>query len=389
MRWSTVIIRNVRRTPLRSALTALGIATVIVAFNLIVTTVEAWRAGAADAAPNRLIVRHAASLSIHLPLAYRARIAAVDGVVGVSYANWFGGVYRDAKGFFPQFAVEPASFLDLHPEVVVPQDARDRFLTDRRGALIGRTLADLYGWKVGDIVPLSGTLYPGAWELSVSGIYRGAKPGVDENWLLLRWDHMNERRVQVEPDRAGTAGWYIVQIADPSRAAAIAQDIDRLFSNSTAETRTETEQAFQLGFVAMSGALISAMSVLAFVINGLTLLVVGNALVLAIRERTRELGVLVALGFQPRHLCGLIVGEALAIGALGAVIGIAIAVPACAAYGRLLGSTLGAVVQQLSLSATTLLTSAALTIAAAVVAAFVPIALAVRTNVLAALRHSG
>lgn len=389
MRWYTLIRRNIARHPLRVTLTALGIATVIVAFNLIVTTINAWNAGAASASPNRLIVRHAASLSIHLPLAYRDRLAAIDGVTEVSFANWFGGVYRDAKGFFPQFAVEPQSFLDLHPELVVSDAARTRFAGDRRGALIGRKLAALYGWKEGDIIPLTGTLYPGAWELVVSGIYQGRATSDDESWLLLRWDHVNERRMQVEPDRAGTVGWYVLQIADPNRAAAIARAVDREFSNSTAETRTETEQAFQLGFVAMSGALINALRLLAIILNGLTLLVVGNALVLAIRERTRELGVLTALGFRPRHLCGLIVGEALVIGAIGVAVGIILTLPLAYAYAGFVETKVGALLQHIDLSLSTLALSGLATLAATLLAALIPTLLALRTNVLTALRHVG
>ncbi|MCS6896957.1 MAG: hypothetical protein NZM29_03205, partial [Nitrospira sp.] len=200
MTLGTLIVRNTRRHLLRVILTALGIAMVILAFNLIVTTVRAWYAGVEASAPNRLITRHAASLSIHLPLAYRDRLAAIDGVTGVTYANWFGGVYRDAKGFFPQFAVDPESFLDLHTELRVDPDERRSFLSDRRGCIVGRRLADLYGWNVGDIVPLQGTLYPGEWEFVVRGIYRGTEPSADETWMLIRWDYMNERRRQFDPD---------------------------------------------------------------------------------------------------------------------------------------------------------------------------------------------
>ena len=160
MTLGTLIVRNLRRHTFRVTLTAFGIATVILAFNLIVTTVRAWYAGVESSVPNRLISRHAASLSIHLPLAYRDRIATLDGVTGVTYANWFGGVYRDAKGFFPQFAVEPASFLDLHAELSVTEEERQAFLADRRGCVIGRRLAALYGWKVGDVIALKGTHLP-------------------------------------------------------------------------------------------------------------------------------------------------------------------------------------------------------------------------------------
>jgi putative ABC transport system permease protein len=389
MTLGTVIVRNLQRHTFRVTLTALGIATVILAFNLIVTTVRAWYAGVEASVPNRLISRHAASLSIHLPLAYRDRIAALDGVTGVSYANWFGGVYRDAKGFFPQFAVDPASFLDLHSELSVSDEERRAFLTDRRGCVIGRRLAELYGWNVGDVIALKGTIYPGDWEFIVRGVYRGAGTATDETWMLLRWDYMNERRQQVDPDRAGTVGWYVIRIADPSLAGSVTRAVDTEFANSTAETRTETEQAFQMGFVAMSGAIISSLKILAIVLNGITLLVLANTLVMAVRERTRELAVMRTLGFRPSHLTVLVTGEALLIAGLGSIIGIAITIPASHIYGVLVADKLGNFFQHLTLYSGTLLLSASVTLCIAVCAAAFPSIIILRNKIVEGLRNTG
>lgn len=389
MTLATLIIRNVRRHRLRVVLTALGIATVILAFNLIVTTVRAWYAGVEVSVPNRLITRHAASLSIHLPLAYRDRIASIDGVTGVSYANWFGGVYRDAKGFFPQFAVDPASFLDLHQELVVTDDERTSFLGDRRGCLIGRRLADLYGWKVGDVIALKGTLYPGDWEFVVRGIYRGADASADETWMLLRWDYMNERRQQFDPDRAGTVGWYVVRIADPGLAGMVSGRLDAEFANSAAETRTETEQAFQAGFVAMSGAIIDALKLLAMVLNSITLLVLANTLVMAVRERTREYAVMRALGFRSSHVIALVTGEALLIALFGSMLGIALTIPANRLYAALVSAKLGNFFQHMTLYPSTLILSASITLCIAVCASAVPIARLLRANVAEDFRYVG
>ncbi|MEQ1794162.1 MAG: FtsX-like permease family protein [Nitrospira sp.] len=385
----TLIVRNLRRHTLRVTLTALGIATVILAFNLIVTTVRAWHAGVESSVPNRLITRHAASLSIHLPLAYRERIAGFDGVTGVSYANWFGGVYRDAKGFFPQFAVEPESFLDLHAELSVRADERQAFLSDRRGCLIGHRLAALYGWKVGDVIALKGTLYPGDWEFVVRGIYRGADSATDETWMLLRWDYMNERSQQIDPDRAGTVGWYVVRIADPARAGLLSAAIDAEFANSMAETRTETEQAFQAGFVAMSGAILNALKLLAIVLNGITLLVLANTLIMAVRERTKELAVLRTLGFRPAQLAVLVTGEALLIAGIGTILGIALTIPANALYAAVIGAKLGNFFQHMHLHPSTLVLSASITLIIAVCAAAVPITKVLREKIADALRHVG
>ena len=389
MTLGTLVVRNVRRHTLRVILTALGIATVILAFNLIVTTVRAWYAGVEASVPNRLIIRHAASLSIHLPLAYRDRIASINGVTGVTYANWFGGVYRDVNGFFPQFAVEPASFLDMHRELSLTGDERQAFLGDRRGCLIGRRLAARYGWKVGDVIALKGTLYPGDWEFVVRGVYRGTDAATDETWMLLRWDYMNERRRQNDPDRAGTVGWYVIRIADPSLAGSVTRLVDTEFVNSTAETRTETEQAFQMGFVAMSGALISALKLLAIVLNGITLLVLANTLVMAVRERTREYAVLRALGFRTSHVTALVTGEALLIALFGSVLGIALTIPATRLYAASVSTKLGNVFQHMNLSPSTLFLSASITLCIAVCASAVPIARLLRARVADDLRYVG
>lgn len=389
MGYRLLILRNLRRHPLRLALTAVGIAVVIVAFNLIVTTVQAWYASADQAVPDRLISRHAASLSIHLPLAYKDRLATIPGVTGVTYANWFGAVYRDAKGFFPQFAVEPASYLDLHPELVVSDEARRAFLADRRGVLIGRSLAELYGWRVGDTIPLTGTLYPGDLEFIVRGIYSGVSPSTDTGTFLLRWDYMNERRRLIDPDRAGTVGWYVIRIADPAQAGVVAKSIDALFANSASETRTETEQAFQLGFVALSGSLIAALKALALALNAITLLVLANTLAMGVRERTRELAVLRAIGFEPRHLLRLLFGEALLIGSAGALLGLILSIPVCYLWSLALTAKLGNFFQHLTLTPNTVALSTGVTFCAAIAAALVPTVIVLRTKPLDGLRHLG
>ncbi|BCA56661.1 ABC transporter ATP-binding protein [Nitrospira sp. KM1] len=389
MTLGTLIARNLRRHLSRVLLTAFGIATVILAFNLIITTVRAWYGGVEASAPNRLIVRHAASLSIHLPLAYRDRLASMEGVTGVAYANWFGGVYREARGFFPQFAIDPVSFLDLHTEILVTPDEQRAFLSDRRGCLIGSRLAEQYGWHIGDVIPLKGTLYPGDWEFIVRGIYRGSEPTTDESWMLVRWDYMNERRQQQDPDRAGTVGWYVIRVADPARAGSIAGAVDAAFANSMAETRTETEQAFQMGFVAMSGAIISALKVLAVALNGITLLVLANTLVMTVRERTRELAVLRTLGFRSSHLVTLVVGEALSIAGLGSVLGMALTIPANHLYANFVEAKLGNLFPHLDWHLGVLILSASVTLLVAVCASTIPITAVLRANVARDLRHIG
>lgn len=384
-----LILRNAFRHKVRTWLTVCGIALVVIGFGLLRTTVTAWYAGVDASVKNRLIARHAASLSIHLPLAYRERIAATPGVTGVSYANWFGGVFRDAKGFFPQFAVEPQSYLDLYPEYQLSPGEREAFLQDRRSCIVGRKLAAQYGWKVGDTIPLKGSLYPGDWEFTVRGIYRGADPAADETLMLFHWDYMNERRLLIDPDRANMAGWYVIRIADPEQAAAVLRLVDGNFANSSAETLTETEQAFQMGFVAMAGTLIFALQIMAVILNGITLLVLANALIMSVRERTREYAIMKTLGFRARHLAFLIVGESSVIAGLGAGLGALLTIPACRLYGAVLSNKFGSFFPVFALRPGTVALIVAITLLVGLTAAILPAIRAMRIEITQGFRHIG
>ncbi len=384
-----LVLRNAFRHKVRTWLTVCGIALVVIGFGLLRTTVTAWYAGVDASVKNRLITRHAASLSIHLPLAYREQIAATPGVTGVSYANWFGGVFRDAKGFFPQFAVDAASYLDLYPEYQLSSGERDAFLQDRRSCIVGRKLAAQYGWKVGETIPLKGSLYPGDWEFTIRGIYRGADATTDETLMLFHWDYMNQRRLIVDPDRANMAGWYVIRIADPNQAAGVVRLIDGHFANSSAETLTETEQAFQMGFVAMADTLILALQIMAVILNGITLLVLANVLIMSVRERTREYAIMKTLGFRAGHLAVLIVGESSVIAGLGAGLGALLTVPACRLYGTVLSNRFGSFFPVFALQSRTVVLIVAITLVVGVTAAILPAIRAMRIDITQGFRHVG
>ena len=194
-----LIFKNALRHRLRTGLTVLGIVVAILSFGLLQTVVDAWYAGADAASNARLMTRNAISLSFSLPLHYQSRIRAVDGVNGVSYASWFGGVYREPKNFFPQLAIDAKTYLDLYPEFQLSDAERTAFLRDRRGAVIGRKLANQYGFKVGDSLPLRGSIYSGNWEFVVRGIYEGAKPSTDTTQMLFHWDYVNETMKKTSP----------------------------------------------------------------------------------------------------------------------------------------------------------------------------------------------
>jgi len=327
MRVLKLVFKNSLRHKLRTSLTVLGIAIAVTAFGLLRTVVTAWNAGVEASAANRLIVRQAVSFIFPLPFSYRDRIAKLPGVEAVSYQNWFGGVYIDKNQFFARMAIDPETFEQVYPEYIVPPDQFAQFKKERNSCMIGRDIAERYHLKIGDIMPIEGDIYPGHWEFVVRAIYQPRDKTVDASQMLFQWDYLNERMEQEAPGRANQVGWYIVKIADPSKAAAISEEIDALFKNSDAETKTETERAFQQGFIAASGSIISAMNFISFVIIGIIMLVLGNTMIMSARERTREYAVFKTLGFSAGHLIGLIAGESFVISFVGGAVGLAFTLP--------------------------------------------------------------
>jgi putative ABC transport system permease protein len=317
-----IILRNALRHKLRSGLTLLGIFVAVVAFGLLQTVVQAWYAGADAASSTRLITRNSISLVFPLPYTYRDKIRQVDGVGGIAHANWFGGIYVSEKNFFPQFAVDLGAYMALYPEYLVPPEQLKAALLDRKGCIIGRKLADIYGFKLGDVVPLRGTIFPGTWEFVVRAIYDGKDAKTDTSQFFFHWDYLNETLRRGNPRRANAVGVYVVGVRDPGEAARVAADIDRTFGNSLAETRTETEKAFQLGFVAMTEAIVVAIRIVSFLVIFIIMAVMANTMAMAARERMPEYATLKALGFGPATVVVLILGESLAIAVSGAVLGI-------------------------------------------------------------------
>ena len=323
-----LLFKNAFRRKLRTFLTLLSIAIAIMAFGLLRTVVSAWYSGVEASSATRLITRNAVSLIFPLPLAYKDRIRQVDGVTQVSYGNWFGGIYIDRKNFFPNFAVEPKTYLDLYPELIVSPGERQAFLRDRKGAAAGKALAEKFKWKIGDLIPLQGTIFPGTWEFVLRGIYRGRDENVDETQFFFHWDYLNETLRKSFPSRADRVGFFMIGVDHPNNSPIVVQSIDRLFKNSLAETLTETEKAFTLSFVSMSEAIIMAIQVVSFVVIGIIVAVVANTMSMAARERTWEYAVFKTLGFGGWHIAGLILGESLLIALLGCALGMAVTFPA-------------------------------------------------------------
>lgn len=319
--------KNMWRHRLRTLLTIVGIAIAIVAFGLLRTVVDSWYAGAELGSSGRLITRSEASLSFSLPVTHGERIRRLPGVEGVTWANWFGGIYIDDKHFFPQFAVDAASYFRLYPEFVVPPDQLVAWQRDRRGAIVGRKTLLKNGWQLGDQVPLKGTIYPGTWSFTIRGVYTGADETVDESQFLLHWSYLNESIKTLLPSMADRVGVFVVNIAVPAQAAAMSASIDSLFRNSLAETRTETQKAFQLGFIAMVDTILVAIQTVAYVVILIIMAVMANTMAMAARERMREYATLKALGFSDRFVSALILGESLSIALVGGLLGIVLTFP--------------------------------------------------------------
>jgi putative ABC transport system permease protein len=320
-------MRNASRHMLRTALTILGLAIAVMAFSVIRTAVDAWYAGAEASSPNRLVTINAISLTFNLPIAYREKMERVEGVQRTSLSQWFGGVYVDPKNFFAQFAVEPESYFELYPEFVVPEDQYDRFLRERNSVIVGRKLADRYGWNIGDPIRLTGTIYPGNWDFVVAGIYTGVDLTTDESQWFMHFEYIDERMRVEAPPRAGQVGSFLVRIDDPDRASEISQEIDALFKNSIAETLTQTEESFQLSFVSMASSIITGLKFISFLVIGIIMLVLANTMAMTARERVSEYSLMKTLGFGSGHIMGLIFGESVFIAFVGGLLGFGITFP--------------------------------------------------------------
>ncbi|NDG39443.1 MAG: FtsX-like permease family protein [Betaproteobacteria bacterium] len=333
-----LLLKNAFRHKLRTALTLVGLVVAICAFGLLRTIVDAWYAGVEGSSSTRLVTRSNISLTFALPLNYGQRLRGVEGVRQVSWANWFGGVYVTERNFFPQFAVDPSTYLPLYPEYRLPEEQKQAFYRDRQGAIVGRKLADKFGWKIGDQIPLRGTIYPGTWTFNLRGIWDGADAKTDESQLLMHWGYVNETIRLKSPRRADAVGVYIVGIDEPNNAALVGQRVDRLFTNSLAETMTETEAAFQLSFVSMSEAILVAVRAVSLIIVVIIMAVMANTMTMTARERLAEYATLKALGFSPGFVVRLLFGESLLIAAIGGLAGVLLTLPLAAGFRSAVGT---------------------------------------------------
>ena len=318
-----LLAASLRRKRLRTFFTLASIVVAFLLFGLAESMRNALQSGVDIAGADRLITMHRVSFTQLLPASYLGRIRAIDGVVDVTPQTWFGAWYRDERSLIPAFPVEPEPFLRMYPEYVVPEEQRIAWVADRGGAMIGRGLAELTGWKVGDAVPLRSAIWrrsdgSDVWELTVRAIY-DLPEGGDTRQILLHQDYFEEAKAQAK----GMVGWYLVQIDRVERADAVARQIDQQFANSPAETKTSSERAMAQSFLNQIGNIGAILQAIVTAVFFTMLLVTANTIAQTVRERTSEIGVLKTLGFTNGGVLGLVLAEAVLITALGGVIGLA------------------------------------------------------------------
>ena len=322
-RFLPLLLANLRRRTPRTIFTLLSIAVAFLLYGLLAAVRNGFEANGNLAGVDRLVTMDKVSIVQPLPISYLQRIASVPGVRLVTHSTWFGGHYQDERGIIITYPVPPASYLAMYPEIVLPEAQKQRWLHDRMGAIVGRGLADRYGWKVGDRIPLRSDIYAHSdgsytWEFVVDGIYDNKDPSGDVSSIFFDYDYLDESRDVGK----GTVGWYIVRIADSAQSARVAAAIDALFTNSAAETKTDSEKAFVQGFAKQTGDIGAIVMAIGVAVFFTMLLVSANTMAQSVRERTGEVAVLKTLGYSDGAVLGLVIGESLLLTVLGGVIGI-------------------------------------------------------------------
>jgi putative ABC transport system permease protein len=321
MKYRHLVLPNLLRRKVRTGLTVGSFAVALFLFGILAVVRGAFQQGVDVAGADRLVVVNKVSIIQPLPLSYRDRLARIPEVTQVTFANWFGGVYQDERNFFPQFAIDRETYRQMFPEFVIPDDQWRAFLADREGCIVGQALAERFQWKVGDRIPLKGTIFPGMWEFNIRGTYRGSRPQDDTTQFWFRWDYLDERR----SFQKGFVGWYTVRIADPDDAVRVIKAIDERFANSPWETKTDTEREFAASWVKQMGNIELLLLSVGGVVFFTLLLVTGNTMAIAVRERIRDLAVLKAVGFSDGFVLVLILAETMVVAAVGGGAGLALA----------------------------------------------------------------
>ena len=325
MKYLPLLLKNLFRRKVRTTFTLLSVMAAFSLFGFLAAIEGAFGMGVELAGTERLVLIHKVSIIQLLPESYLERIRATPGVTDACHQTWFGGIYQDPKNFFMQAPVDPECMLRMYPEFKLPEDQKKAWFADRQGAIVGRKTAEKFHWKVGDRIPIQATIWRKkdnsiGWEFNLDGIYDGAEQGTDTTQFFFHYKYFDESRLFGQ----GNVGWYVVRIANASRAAQVAQTLDSQFANSPAETKTTTEKAFVQAFANQVGNI-------ALIVRGIMamafftiLLVTANTMAQSVRERTSEFAVLKTLGFSDGLVLTLVLLESCLIAAAGGIVGLAI-----------------------------------------------------------------
>jgi len=381
MKFSRLIFANLFRKKVRLILTIGSFAVALFLFAFLAVVRDAFGRGADVAGADRLVIINRTSIINPIPLSYRDKILRIPGVKYVTHNNWFGGVYKDEKNFFPQFVIDPENQRQVVPELMVPDDQWNAFLKDRQGAIAGARTAQRFGWKIGDRIPIKTTLYGGgAWEFNLVGIYHGKRPQDDETQFWFQWDYFEEK----VPERVkGQIGWYVLRLDSPDDAVRVAKTIDAEFANSPFETKTQTESAFAASWVKQFGNIQFLILSIGVVVFFTLLLVTGNTMAISVRERTSELAVFKAIGFSDRAVLFFVLAESIVIALIGGLLGLALAALAVPA----LATALNGLLPSLVLAPAILGLGLVVAIAVGIISGLLPGITAMRMRVVNALRR--
>jgi putative ABC transport system permease protein len=318
-----LVLKSAKRSKRRTFLTVMSVAIAVFLFSSLRAVLDGFSAATEASSSTRIVTVRSTSLIFSMPTTHGETIKSMNGVRDLTWANWFGGVYKDPQNFFAQFAIEPESYFRVYPEILLTPDERKAFMEDRTGAIVGDGLAERFGFKVGDRIVLQvgiPTYGREDFTFTIRGIYRAATSVVDNQSMFFHWKYADERSIE-----AGQVGWYVTEVSNPDQAAEIASQIDQKFANTPNETKTDTERVFMSSFVSMFGNLNLLLGSIAVAVVITTLFVAANTMAMSVRERTTEIAVMRTLGFPQATIFSLIAGEGLLMAMLGGLLGVTLA----------------------------------------------------------------
>lgn len=378
MNFFPLLSANLLRKKTRTILTVGSFAVAVFLFSLLATIESSFNQGVEVAGADRLVVINKNSIIQPLPLAYLERILQIKGVREASYAVWFGGIYQNEKNFFAQLAIDPKIHLKIFREFKVSPNQWQDFLADREGCIVGLKLMERFKWKLGDRIPIRGSIWPGNWEFNIRGVYSGTRDEDDETQFWFRYDYLDERREIGK----GTVGWYTVRIDNPDNAVLVAKGIEDRFANSPYETTAETEKAFAAGFTKQIGNVKAVMLSVGSIVFFTLLFVTGSTMAMSVRERTGELAILKTLGFADGVVMSLVLAESLLYAVAGGGLGVA-----AAKLFTLRGDPTNGFLPSFYLSPSKMCVGLVFALAAGIAAGIIPALLAMRLKIVEALRR--